>query len=264
MRILKDRFWIWGQSAGAHHAVMDNYFRLPGVNVMTPLEGADYLGVPNCCRVVMNNHPKAPFDDESSDLSSMKNVVWSVLGASGSNENGLDLQEVLRQADIFPNISAAVLDDFFTEKDSTPRMSLKQLKDVHRRLGKNVRPLDLWIVVYDYQLKNPVAEYLKECDVVTFWTWKGSELVNMDRNFELLKNMTPGKRRLAGCYMWNYGESKPLTVNDMKFQCGKYLNWIQNGDIEGIIFCSNCICDLDLDTVEWTKNWIKEIGNKEI
>ena len=23
--------------------------------------------------------------------------------------------------------------------------------------------------------------------------------------------MTPGKRHLAGCYMWNYGESKPLT-----------------------------------------------------
>ena len=259
---LKDKFWLWGQNAGAHHEVMNNYFKLPGVNTMTPLEGACYLGVPNCCRVVMGNKPRPPFDQESMKLVSMRNVVWSVLGASGSND--VDIQEVLRQSEMFPNISGGVLDDFFTEHGSIPRMSIEQLRDVHEQLHNKRRPLDLWIVVYDYQLNSPVKEYLNECDVVTFWTWKGCELANLDRNFAQLKEMTPGKRRLAGCYMWDYGDSKPLTIKDMEFQCGRYLEWMKSGDIEGIIFCSNCIADIGLDTVEWTRKWIAETGNIEI
>jgi len=261
---VRDRFWIWGQTPGGHHAVLNNVWNLPGKSIMTPLEGACYLGVRNCCRVVINNEPSPPFDQHSMALVSMREVVWSILGAAGSNGGGLDLDEVLRQAGMFPNITGAVLDDFFTEKDSTPRMSIDELRTAHGRLHGNTRALDLWIVVYDYQLKNPVGEYLNACDVVTFWTWKGRELANLDGNFERLKKMTPGKRRLAGCYMWDYGDSKPLTVDAMKFQCEKYLKWMRAGDIEGVIFCSNCIADLGLDTVEWTRKWIKEVGAAKI
>jgi len=117
MTKLKDKFWLWGQSPNAHHETGDNYYNLPGLNIMTPLEGAMYLGVNNCCRVVIHNQPHPPFDQHSMALASMKQVVWSVLGASGSNNDGVDLKEVLRQAEIFPNITGGVLDDFFTEKD---------------------------------------------------------------------------------------------------------------------------------------------------
>ncbi len=262
MTKLRDKFWLWGQSAGSHHAVMNNYYNLPGKNIMTPLEGAYYLGIPNCCRVVINNDPRPPFDQSSMALISIKNVVWSILGASGNDE--IDLGEVIRQARLFPNINGAVLDDFFSEKDSMPRMSMDELKSIHKTLSGNKHPLELWIVVYDYQLNDPVKDYLNECDVVTFWTWKGSELINMDKNFDTLKKITPKKRRLAGCYMWDYGDCKPLSLDDMKSQCEKYYNWLKQGDIEGIIFCSNCIADLGLETVEWTRNWIQEVGNEEV
>ncbi|OPY88947.1 MAG: hypothetical protein A4E71_00143 [Smithella sp. PtaU1.Bin162] len=257
---LKDQFWIWGQAVDSHYNTLNNHYKLPGSSKMTSLEGAYYLGVKNCCRVVIHDDPKPPFNQDNMALVSMREVVWSVLGAAGSNSKGIDVEEVLRQAAIFPNIRGGVLDDFFSEHGSVPRLSVKEVNDIHKQLNKNTPPLDLWIVVYDYQLDSPVGEYLNECDVITYWTWRGSELVHLDKNFEKLKKMTPGKRRLAGCYMWNYGESRPLTVRDMEFQCGKYLNWMEKGDIEGIIFCSNCIADLGLDTVEWTRNWIAENG----
>lgn len=263
MAQLRDKLWLWGQSPMAHHETGDNYYNLPGSNIMTPLEGAMYLGVRNCCRVVIHNDPHPPFDQHSMALTSMDKVVWSVLGACGSNDGGVDLKEVLHQAGIFPNITGGVLDDFFSEKGSIPRMTLKELQDIHTQLKNNKRPLDLWMVVYDYQLSSPVKQFLDECDVITFWTWKAREIKNLDKNFDILKNMTLGKRRLAGCYMWDYGDCKPLSLSDMEYQCEKYYEWLKKGDIEGIIFCSNCITGLGLDTVEWTRNWIKEIGNEE-
>jgi hypothetical protein len=264
MTKLRDKFWIWGQSPNAHHETGNNYYNLPGSNIMSPLEGAMYLGVNNCCRVVINNHPSPPFDQYSMALTSMREVVWSVLGASGSNGDGLDLDEVLRQSEMFPNITGGVLDDFFTEEDSTPRMTLDELRYIRTKLQNNKRPLTLWMVLYDYQLSSPVQQYLDECDVITFWTWKGRELRNLDKNFDIFKNVTHKKRRLAGCYMWDYGDCKPLSRDDMKYQCEKYYKWLKRGDIEGIIFCSNCITGLGLDTVEWTRNWIKEIGDEKI
>ena len=127
------------------------------------------------------------------------------------------------------------------------------------------RCLDLWMVWYDYQLDYQVVPpYLELCDVITFWTWNGSELSKIDENFERLREFTPDKRRLAGCYMWNYGEGKPLTLGEMRRQCEKYYKLIRNGQIEGIIFCSNCIADIGLETVEWARNWIREVGDEQV
>jgi hypothetical protein len=39
---------------------------------------------------------------------------------------------------------------------------------------------------------------------------------------------------------------------------------LKKGDIEGIIFCSNCIADIGLETVEYTRKWIAEVGNERI
>jgi hypothetical protein len=39
---------------------------------------------------------------------------------------------------------------------------------------------------------------------------------------------------------------------------------LKKGDIEGIIFCSNCIADIGLDTVEYTRKWRTEVSNERI
>jgi hypothetical protein len=89
-------------------------------------------------------------------------------------------------------------------------------------------------------------------------------LPSLDQNIRKVLDKTPDKRHLVGCYMWNYGERKPLRAETMKFQCEKYYDWMKKGWIEGIIFCSNCICDIGLEAVDWTKKWIARIGEEEI
>ena len=75
---------------------------------------------------------------------------------------------------------------------------------------------------------------------------------------------TPGKRRLAGCYMWNYGEKCPLTAEQMQHQLDVYLKYLRSGELEGMILCSNCIADIGLPTVEQTRRWIDRYGDEII
>ncbi len=264
---LREKLWLWGQDAGTHHAYHNNEWKLPGVNRMDPAQGARHFGIINCCRVVMSGKPLPPFDSESEKLKDLKRVVWSIVGDGSStrNNNGAtDLEEVIRQARLFPNVCGGIFDDFFVD-NASPRVSLEQLKETKRRLsGNQPRPLDLWVVYYARQLAQDYGAYLDVCDVITLWTWQGANLANIDRNIAQLCLMTTGKRRLAGCYLWNYGECKPLTTAQMELQCSKYYEWIKKGDLDGIIFCSNTLADIGIEAAEWVKTWIRQVGDEEV
>lgn len=156
MRHLKDNLWLWGQTPGSHHK--EGHCKLPGENRMTPAEGCAFFGIPNCCRVVMANTPRPPFDNESRQMEQLRQVVWSVVGSGGSDCNNTesgDLEEVIRQAKMFPNITGAVLDDFL----NPVRMKLFPPEKVmvlrHRLKAETGRDLDLWGVWYEHQFEDP-------------------------------------------------------------------------------------------------------------
>jgi hypothetical protein len=261
MAKVRERLWIWGQEPNGHHA-----YNLPGVSKMSALEGACYLGVPNCCRVVMTGKPLPPWDQDSMALVTLKQVVWSVIGSGGSKRNDAgagDLDEVLRQAQRFPNVTGGVLDDFLgRRRDIFSPAHVAAWRD--RLHAFPARPLDLWIVLYDNQLLPEVQPYLDLCDVITFWTWKAELLENLEENFDRFVAMTPGKRRLNGCYMYDYGNRKLLPVELMQRQCELGLRWMRQGRLEGLIFCSNCCADLAMPAVEWTRDWIAKVGEEEV
>lgn len=271
----REHFWLWGQNVGSHHGVGQgdgNPFCLPGVNQMDSAEGGRFFGIPNCCRVAMVAGPIPPFDAEAETLRDFRQVAWSAVGAGGvsrNNDGRSDLDEVLRQAERWPNVTGAVLDDFFKSVEGfangggLARHSVASIRAMRERLhGFPQRRLDLWMVWYSYQLGFPVADYLELCDVITLWTWKGSDLAALDANLETFVARTPGKRRLAGCYLWNYGEHCPLTPEQMQHQLDRYEDWIRRGALEGIVLCSNCVADIGLETVEQTRRWIDKVGER--
>jgi hypothetical protein len=264
---LREKLWLWGQNAGSHHAYHGNEWKLPGVNRMGPAEGARHFGIPNCCRVVMGGNPQPPFDAESAKLTDLRRVVWSIVGDGSStrnNDGATDLDEVIRQARLFPNVCGGIFDDFFVD-NAEPRVSLEQLRETRRRLHANeARALDLWVVYYARQLAQDYRAYLDLCDVVTLWTWKGSDLSSIDANVASLCRITPGKRRLAGCYLWNYGEARPMTIAQMEYQCSRYLAWIRKGDLDGIIFCSNTLADIGLESADWLRTWIHQVADEDL
>jgi hypothetical protein len=195
-------------------------------------------------------------------MKGLKRVVWSVVGDAGSSrtdEGDGDLEEVLRQAARHSNVVGGILDDFL-RPSRRELFSPNQIGAMQNRLHTAVdRSLDLWVVLYEHELDMPVGPYLDKCDVITFWTWYGADnLPSLKNNLRRVIDATPGKRRLAGCYMWDYGACRPLTTELMELQCETYLSFIQGGELDGIIICSNCIADVGIPEADWMREWVHE------
>ena len=261
-----ENIWLWGQEPGSHHA--SEHYHLPGENKMTAIEGCGFFGIRNCCRVAMSKGPFPPFDNESVPLDKLDNVVWSVVGAGGvrrNEENYGDLDEVIRQAENHPNVVGGIMDDFLLSERRrgifTPDV-LRKIKEILRTAAG--RPLEYWTVYYDRELHLDVQEYLDVFDVITFWTWFGENIWKLEENLERVFAANPGKRFYCGCYLWDYGNGKPLSLEAMQHQLDVYYKYMKAGKLAGIIICSNCCADIGLDTVNQMQEFLRLHGDEEI
>lgn len=259
MRRLKDNLWIWGQPAGSHHKVENNMWKLPGENKMGPLEGAKYLGIPNMCIVTSGDDPAPPFDNLAETLAECPQIAWSIIGdASSTRYKGgkTDLDEVLKVAKKYSNITGAVMDDFL-RPERREVFSPEVVGQYADRL--HAAGLELWTVIYEFELIEEAIPYLEHCDVITFWTWEGQNLKDIEKNLTRLKSLVKGEKKfLMGCYMWDYGNCKPLALADMEYQWNTYKKLFDVGEIQGVIVCSNCIADIGIEAADYTKKWIEE------
>ncbi len=252
---MRDKLWLWCHEAGAYAG----QYNLPGVSRITPAEAAHHLGVRNVLFITYGNKPEPPFDQHLLVLSSLDRVVWSIVGDSSSSRT--DLDEVLRLAAQYPNLSGAIMDDFFHQPDAAgaiSRVSVTELEQFQARLKSAARPLDLYVVVYAHDLGLPIQPYLAPCDVITFWTWTAEKLAELEANFARLEALAPNTRKLLGCYLWDFGNARPMPLDLHQRQCEVGLAWLQQGRVDGLIFLASPICDLGLDTVEWTREWIAQ------
>jgi hypothetical protein len=55
-----------------------------------------------------------------------------------------------------------------------------------------------------------------------------------------------------------------MPLDRMERQCTLGLEWLRRRRIEGMIFLATCICDLDLDAVEWTRRWIAQVADEKL
>ena len=259
MKVFSDDIWLWGQNAGSHHGL----WNLPGINKLETVEGAAFLGIKNCCRVVMSNNPTPPFDEESAKLAGFEKVVWSVTGDSSSKRNDLsdDCDEVLRQAALFPNVTGGVMDDFFRPEEKSARFTVEKVREIARKLHNAPRQLELWLVYYAALLDIDYRDYLDAVDVITFWSWNSAELAKAKENIERVISGTPAKKHYAGCYLYNYGDDRPLTAQEMLGQMHLYLDFWKTGKIDGVIVCSNAVADLGLEAVDVYLDFMKKYGN---
>ncbi len=260
--VVRDKFWIWGHDAGSH----DNQYGLQATSRMTPAEAAFYLGVPNLILVRYNDRPQPPFEQYALALRPLKQVVWSIVGAGGATASD-EVASACKLAARFPNFSGVMMDDFFGYDPASGRVgvhTIAELQAVQGQLTVSGRKLDLWVVLYDHQLEHPVGGHLVVCDVVTFWTWTSERLVSLERNFERVEQLAPTSRKILGCYMYDYGNHKPMPIDRMEHQCELGLRWLRDGRIDGMIFLASCICDLELETVEWTREWIRKVGDESL
>lgn len=257
MATVRERLWLFGipilEQTSCNWAP-------PGYR-MTAAEGALYLGIPNVVYVVQKDLPAPPFDSYARALAPFQQQVWSILGDSLATRD--DLEEVIRLAGRFPNVTGGMMDDFFRWPGKDGPVGRYSVEEVRRRrdaLHGADRRLDLWVVIYVNQLDLASEPYLELCDVVTLWSWWARELPDLEANFAAFERRAGEKRKVLGCYLADVGDSRPMPLELMQHQCQLGLRWMQEGRLDGMIFLGNPVSALGLEAVEWTRDWIAEVG----
>ena len=146
-----------------------------------------------------------------------------------------------------------------------------KLWEIRKRLNCNeVRHLDMWMVLYTREFglneedDNKFQQYIDPFDGIIMWTWEEKDVPLIPEKYEVFKKMTQNQRRMFGCYLWNFGESKPATGEAVKWQLDWYREKILAGEAEGVVLHTNTMADLDLEAYDAAVQWMNEHGDEEV
>ena len=160
-----------------------------------------------------------------------------------------------------------VLGSSKTGENSAPlpaAMTPEELRQLRQETVVNGERLPIVCVVYTNQISPRMLPHVNEVDKVAVWTWFGKDLEHLETEFVKLEKVVGDKPILLGCYLYDYGVHKALPVEWMKHQCELGLKWLKEGRIEGMIFLATNVVDIDLEAVEWTREWIKQVGDEPL
>ncbi len=143
-------------------------------------------------------------------------------------------------------------------------MSPEDLRTLRKKTIIDGKRLPIICGIYENQISPRIMPHLDQVDKVALWTWVAADLVDLEDNFEKLERLIAPKPIILGCYMYDYGGTRPLSVERMEYQCELGLKWLKEGRVDGLIFLASNICDQDLDAVEWTRRWIDAVGDDPV
>lgn len=261
MRRLRDCFWLWGHPEGRYN----NEYGNNKVSRMTPMEGAAYLGVRNVFMVPVGVAVNRRQYNKS--FSTLGKVGWEIYAAG---QDPAVIEPLIDEAREFPNIACGVLDDF-VRGGTYNQIPLDNLNAVSRRLHDNgVRRLDMWMVLYTFEFGNDaradaeLQPYIEPFDGIIMWTWKESDVPLINDKFEIFKKLTAGKRRMLGCYLYNFGENRQASGAAVSWQLDRYREMIRAGEAEGVVLHTNTMADLDYEAYDVALAWMREHGDEPL
>lgn len=272
---VRDKLWLFSNPRNADYDILRKR------SVMSPFEAAVYMGIPNIFMV--QQYPGAgqeemyrgigyqpfepPFEQYTVPLSMLKRVAWSLTGAGGVTKDW-ERKQVLSMAQKTPNFVGVYLDDFFHDKPGPEvgSLTVDQLRDVQRQIKGPSKKMDIYLTFYAHQLSLPIAEHLKQIDVIGLWMWKPEELANVGSYLTGIEKLAPQCRKMLGLYTTALNENKTpgwtgMPVPLMQKQCEQALEWLRSGRIEGIIVYGGTTFDLGFEAVDWTREWIRRVGD---
>lgn len=259
MKNFKEKIWLLGETPGSHHAE----YKLPGVNKMTPMEGLEFFGIRNLCRMKMQADMGLTYMEDPYIVGdAMDKCCLSLVGAGEWNPRSGridDMDEILAVAAKDKRIMAAINDDFMAYDRPniyTPEVLRNQRETLRTSLD---RPLELWSVFYDRDVEKDVFAQSREFDVTTYWTWYSENLRDLEKNLQWARSLTKDGRVIIGVYMFDYGNDCPISDDLMKLQLDFTYEKLVSGEIEGMMLCSNCNADVGLSATDITKKWLDDM-----
>jgi len=262
MKTLGDCLWIWGHPEDSFN---DLFGREPNPP-MNPAQGMRGLGAKNIFYVPFGHY--MDIETYSKDTDGIANVGLSVenWGEYGANE----LERTLSLCPLFPQINCVVYDDFFCEEAlQFPKKHIKiwceyTLNElIAERDAIHAAGLEMWLVLYQWQIEQgmDIQDYIDVFDGVTFWFWNEPSVEQYQKYSRIFIEMTPGKKRLIGCYLYNYGLLRPADPEMVVYQLDHNLELMKQKEISGIVLHNNALGGFGLAAFGTAVNWVER--NKE-
>ena len=244
---LRDALWLWGTRVNTLQE-----YGFPESH-MTIGQGIRDLEIE---RAMMAGF-LPPTEEEYRDVSHCTDLLWEMSFDDGfSFERPLAPIVALHEA--HKTVKGVLLDDFSSveiAKGAQPdclRMMREAMPDT----------MELWIVVYSMNLEIPnLSEYLKWVDGVSFWVWNARDLPDMAHHVQRCHEISGRKPMNLGLYFYDFGDGRPLTIEQMKHQTEVGTDLLNRGECSGLCFLASSVMDVGLETIDWTRNWIHTNGD---
>jgi hypothetical protein len=262
---IRDHLWLFTVPANTDFGSVQRR------SLMTPAESGLYFDIPNLIIVQASQGEskygrfEPPFAQYGIALRPFKRIVWSVTGSGGFNSD-VETREVMGLAKSMSNFTGIMLDDFFSSKKEGKKavFTAEELGRIRQELKSIGSRLDILATYYTQLLELDLSEYLKLIDVLTLWTWRSAEIPDIEKNLSRLDKLAPNARKMLGCYLYDFDLRKSVAIPAMEQQCETGLRLLKQKRIEGMIFLSNTVADLGFESVEWTRNWIRKVGDTRV
>ena len=262
--LLRERFWLWGHPEGTFNGRYG--LNNEKLSRMTPMECCLYLGIKNTFMI-----PAGMFQSNrrqyNKSFKTLREVGWDCFNA------GIDpdyTEHIIKEARDFENITCVVFNDF-VRNGFYKQIPLENLRKAHELLHSNeVRPLYMWMSIdtrhfgQDRRQDNDFMRYIDPFDGVIMWTGEERDVALIPEKFEIFKRMTREKRRMLGCFLYNYGEKKEVSSESVLWQLDWYREKLLEGEAEGIVLRSNTTADLDFKAYDTACEWLEKHGDEEI
>ncbi len=263
---LRDRFWLWGHPEGRYNNNIDDY-GCPDESRMTPMEGCLYLGISKTFMVPVSW--KVNRRQYNKSFKTLREVGWEFTRHMDTPEQ---IYDYINEAKEFTNISCVVFDDFkgIMKDQNLPELNEKLRWITDKMHNNDVKKLDSWMVLYNHEYgidEKADAEFQDTMDIfdgIIMWNWYESQYKEIPEKFEIFKKLTPKNRRLFGCYLYNFGESRQATGEAVKWQLDFYRERILAGEAEGVVLHTNTMADLDYEAYDACLEWLAEHGDEEV
>lgn len=267
--ILRERLWMWGHEP----ETINGHYNIPIGNNIGMSAAIRSMGIPNVCVVTYLGKPEPPFDEYIKQFGDTKRVAWSILsGPPQKYTYEQQKHEAFGLLEKMPNLVNFYLDDYFLgnaipvpgSNISPACLTVEQIRALREEMQHLKQKPELAVVLYAHQLHPGIRPHIDHFDVVSFWTWWANDLAILEDNFRKYREIIPDKPTLLGIYMWDFGNSKPITVESMKLQLDFALEKFKQEQIDGMIFHCTPLCDLDLEAVHYSRKWIAEHGDEKV
>ncbi len=258
---VRDCFWIWGHPTNTLYGDKNP-------SSISPVDGLDFIGAKN----VFYNDFKIEFDKklECKLSKDVAQVGWCIDAAAAHPEN---VQEIIDMAKGNKNIKIGMFDDFFSASNP-PNNYTNYTPELLRKYKKmlNDAGLEMWVVIYSLNYfgdceMSVIEQYINEFDGISIWFWE-EDLIEKEYDVfvEKILEMTPDKKHLIGCYVYNYAAGKPANENIVYNQLVKGTDLLRKGDIDGLILHSNIVFGLrePHKAVDVCKEWLENHGDEII